>query len=184
MWDQIIDPIAGALGQDADSQVNNLKTGVDGKYKPTLGDRFWGRADEGQDILDAQKNTQLREKYKPQLEALGGQFTDNMSEGSALAEIQSLRDARTQKQLTQQQNNQFYSPQAVDERKIRDRRYYDQQKQNAQLRLDTLAAAERSERREDRRYNERMELEAKKDRRQAMQSLAAGLASLGAAFAL
>lgn len=40
------------------------------------------------------------------------------------------------------------------------------------------------DRKEDMRYNERMEQLDRKDRRQAMQSLAAGLASLGAAFAL
>ena len=40
------------------------------------------------------------------------------------------------------------------------------------------------DRKEDMRYNERMEQLDRKDRRMAMQSLAAGLASLGAAFAL
>lgn len=40
------------------------------------------------------------------------------------------------------------------------------------------------DRKEDMRYNERMEQLDRKDRKMAMQSLAAGLASLGAAFAL
>lgn len=78
----------------------------------------------------------------------------------------------------------FNDPTAVHQRMIGDRRYYDDKKERAQERLDTLAAIERSERREDLRYNERLELESKRDRRQAMQNLAAGLASLGAAFAL
>lgn len=40
------------------------------------------------------------------------------------------------------------------------------------------------DRKEDMRYNERMEQLDRKDRKMAMQSLAAGLASLGAAFAM
>ena len=78
----------------------------------------------------------------------------------------------------------YYLPQAVEERRVRDQRYYDSQKENRQLRLDTLQREDRREKREDMRYNERLQLESKKDRRLAMQSLAQGIASLGAAFAL
>ena len=40
------------------------------------------------------------------------------------------------------------------------------------------------DRKADMQYNERMETLDRKDRRQAMSSIAAGLASLGAAFAM
>ena len=91
-------------------------------------------------------------------------------------------DARTEK--IQDRTDAFMDPALVDQRMRSDRQFYTNQQILAQQRLDTLAATERSERREDRRYNERLELESKRDRRQAMQNLAAGLASLGAAFAL
>lgn len=51
-------------------------------------------------------------------------------------------------------------------------------------RKDELLFRKEEARREDMRYNERMEELDRKDRRQNMQNLAMGLASLGAAFAL
>lgn len=55
---------------------------------------------------------------------------------------------------------------------------------NNQIRLDGLDAERRRERKEDRRYNESIERMNTQDRRAAMSSLGAGLAALGAAFAL
>ena len=51
-------------------------------------------------------------------------------------------------------------------------------------RVDQLAYQKMRDRKEDMRYNERMEQLDRKDRRTAMSNIAAGLASLGAAFAL
>ena len=51
-------------------------------------------------------------------------------------------------------------------------------------RKDELLFRKEEARREDMRYNERIEELDRKDRRQNMQNLAMGLASLGAAFAL
>ena len=55
---------------------------------------------------------------------------------------------------------------------------------NNQIRLDNLDAERRRECKEDRRYNESIERMNTQDRRAAMSSLGAGLAALGAAFAL
>ena len=56
--------------------------------------------------------------------------------------------------------------------------------ENAEIRADGLALERMRMEREDQRYNERMEQLDRKDRRSATQSLVAGLAALGAAFAL
>ena len=80
---------------------------------------------------------------------------------------------------------------ARDERAVRDRRYYDQQKAN--LKIASISAKIRKlefeyqkmrDRKADMQYNERLEQLDRKDRKMAMQNLAAGLASLGAAFAM
>lgn len=56
--------------------------------------------------------------------------------------------------------------------------------ENAEIRADQLGLERMRMEREDMRYNERMEQLDRKDRRSATQSLVAGLAALGAAFAL
>ena len=56
--------------------------------------------------------------------------------------------------------------------------------ENAEIRADQMALQRLQMEREDQRYNERMERLDKKDRMQGRQSLIAGLAALGAAFAL
>ena len=59
-----------------------------------------------------------------------------------------------------------------------------QLQQNNQNSIRQLEYQKLRDRKADMQYNERMEMLDRKDRRQAMQSLAAGLASLGAAFAM
>ena len=55
---------------------------------------------------------------------------------------------------------------------------------DADSKAQELAYQKMRDRRADMQYNERMEQLDRKDRRQAMSSIAAGLASLGAAFAM
>ena len=55
---------------------------------------------------------------------------------------------------------------------------------NAESKAQELAYQKMRDRKADMQYNERMEQLDRKDRRQAMSSIAAGLASLGAAFAM
>ena len=144
-----------------------------------------GATDEGtQEYVDKIEAQKVEKRFKPQYTERGLDFPDGTTAAQAAKKIKDFDNQETIDNAVQTQNLLYNSPGNKRDRMVADRRWYAQQQENAQLRLDTLAAAERSERREDRRYNERMELEAKKDRRQAMQSLAAGLASLGAAFAL
>lgn len=184
MWDSIIDPVASLLGQDADSQRDRLGTDAGGKYKPTFGDHFWGRANEGQGVLDTVKQKKITDTYKPQILRYGGTWNDNYSEGEAAAE---LGDAKIQYDIKNDKTRSdadFYSTANVETRRINNERYLDERRDAAQDRLDLREREMRLERKDDRRHNERLQLEAKKDRRLAMQSLAQGIASLGAAFAL
>ena len=136
-----------------------------------------------QDRIDTAKSLRTNREV---LTGLGytGDTSKYSTLGSLAGAIRNQKDLNESERVTKTQNQAYYSPTAIDERKVRDRRYYDSKAENAQLRLDTLEAQARSERREDKRYNERLLMEQKKDRRAAMQNLAAGLASLGAAFAL
>ena len=58
------------------------------------------------------------------------------------------------------------------------------QQENTALRRDDMMMRKEQARKEDLRYNERMDELDRKDRRAMMQNMAMGLASLGAAFAL
>ena len=137
-----------------------------------------------QEYTDALETQDAIREYGKQLETRGIEIPDNLTTTQAVNLIKDFDKKESTQNIIETQSLIHNSPENVRARMVEDRRYYDNQQQMAQQRLDTLAAIERSERREDLRYNERLELEAKRDRRQAMQSLAAGLASLGAAFAL
>ena len=103
----------------------------------------------------------------------------------------------------------FNAPEAVHQRDVDSRRYNDSQKliayQMEQGRLDRVDARKERlldradardaraqelqlmmmrDRKEDRRYNESIERQNRKDRQASIQTLVAGLANLGAAFAL
>ena len=186
MW---TDPI-GWLRESAERNAANAgkddfgRQNSPGWLNATIGAQT-GATDEGtQQYVRARENQETKATWKPLLNQQGLEWQDGMTPASARNAIKDNKKKETKTEVLEAQELAYYSPSAIDERKTRDRRYYDQMQQNAQLRLDTLEAAQRAERREDKRYNERMELEMRKDRRAAMQNLAAGLASLGAAFAL
>ena len=186
------DDVIGFFGQDAQSVISGRQEDpVTGKVKAGLGDFFAGRSQAELDAAyDQMKTTQRRKKGRTALEESGytatelGLNPEATSVGAVRSAVRKFEDERSREKVNQAATDAYYRPEAVRDRKVADRRYYDDKKERAQLRLDTLQAAQRAERREDKRYNERMELEMRKDRRAAMQNLAAGLASLGAAFAL
>ena len=136
-----------------------------------------------QDRIDTAKSLRTNREV---LTGLGyaGDVSQYKTIGELAGAIRKQKDYNNTAQTLAAQTAAHNAPGAVDERMTRDRRYYDDKAAAAQLRVDTLEAQDRRDRREDQRYNERLELEAKKDRRLAMQSLAQGIASLGAAFAL
>lgn len=208
-WDSFIDPVAGFFGQDAETQAGNLRTDLDGKYKPTFMDTVWGRANDGQQALDTSKNKGIRDKYKPQLEAYGLQWTDGMSEGTALKLIDDKRKSNTRKETAQIQSDAFNSPQQVEERRKRDEQWELTQTQYKDSRTDVAnqmeltrmqmatseknRLADRADAREARAdelmlQREQMERADRKDerarRRDSIAALTSGLAALGAAFAL
>ena len=127
-----------------------------------------------------------------QLRALGGTGSVEGLDAGSIGSL--IRDQRNQNTIETTQTAQavaYNSPTARDERRIRDQRYYDNQKLQIEDRIERrenrsqeLEYQKMRDRKEDMRYNEQMERLDRKDRKMAMQSLAAGLASLGAAFAL
>ena len=154
------------------------------------------------------ENLQIRKKYKPQIESLGGKYFDGMTEGQALESIQSLRDERVQVNAVKAQNLAFNDPAQKAERERQAEMFRasrtdvanqmaltrEQMAQTAKDRLLDRADAREAkaaeleyakirDRKADQQYNERMEQLDRKDRRQGISSLAAGLAALGAAFA-
>ena len=136
-----------------------------------------------QDRIDKQKNLRTNREI---LTGLGytGDVTKYDTVGGLAGAIREQKNRNTLADTQTAYAAAYNNPAAVDERIVRDRRYYDDKAATAQNRLDMLEREDRRERREDMRYNERLQLEAKKDRRLAMQTLAQGIASLGAAFAL
>lgn len=133
---------------------------------------------------DANTNQENKGVWKPQMAQVGLEWVDGLTPAQAQQKIEDKKEADALELEGKVGALKFNDPTAAHNRMTADRQFYTNQQTLAQQRLDTLAQIERSERREDRRYNERLELESKRDRRQAMQNLAAGLASLGAAFAL
>ena len=127
-----------------------------------------------------------------QYRQLGGTMdTTDMTIGQVGNLIRQQNTQNTVSDTQTAQNLAWNSPTARDERAVRDRRYYDQQKANLQDRIDAredrkleFEYQKMRDRKADMQYNERLEQLDRKDRRMAMQNLAAGLASLGAAFAM
>ena len=85
----------------------------------------------------------------------------------------------------------YNSPGSIRQRDVEDRRWNETQRLNLMDRADAREAKaseleymKMRDRKEDRRYNENIERMDRKDRQQSIQTLVAGLANLGAAFAL
>ena len=168
----------------ARTPVDDLGQRNPGLLNDTLG-FLTGATDEGtQEYIRTGKSQKAKNKYADEYETRGLEWKDGTTGAQASEAIRKYDEQEKRDDVIETQELIHNSPGNRRDRMVQDRRYYDSQKQLAQQRLDMLAATERSERREDRRYNERLELESKRDRRQAMQNLSAGLASLGAAFAL
>ena len=201
-YNSFIDPLAGFFGQDADSQRNNLGTDSDGNYKPTFMDSVWGRADEGQQVLDNVKNKGVKDQYQGQLEGRGLQFRDGMSAGDAQRDILEHDKKIRRQEEEEARRAAFNSPDAVDLREVRDertktenQRYYDLQreKQEDKLTMQKNRLEDKADQRRESADNRQMQLEMyerrdakeeKSRRRESIQALVAGLSSLGAAFAV
>ena len=117
-------------------------------------------------------------------------------EGAAIREQRSRADAKGDKNFErsmapltaqlQSQSEQFQANHRLQLQQMAqsDKRYLMDRADSREQKAIELEYMKMRDKKEDMRYNERMEQLDRKDRRMAMQSLAAGLASLGAAFAL
>ena len=95
------------------------------------------------------------------------------------------QDRNTAKQLANQAlEMKLTRQQQGDQFTLQMQRMLQQDKQAAEARLDELALRRMEMEREDMRYNENIARMDRKDRQQSIQTLVAGLANLGAAFAL
>ena len=191
--DQFLDGMASFFGQDSDSVIGGRTELPGGGIKRTWADNFWGRSQEELDA--AQEKVTTRERGKTYDGTLGLYGLEPVKPGESVTSITSriakgkkddaIETARTTQEL------QFNNPNAVYQRNKEDRRYNDTQRMLIQDRIDAredknlqFEYQKMRDRKDDQRYNERMEQLDRKDRKMAMQSIVAGLASLGAAFAL
>jgi len=139
------------------------------------------------DSAESLKNT------KSELKATG--YTGDLSgytDASQLAPL--IRKQELNNTLETQgaiQSAQFNSPGAVRERDVQDKRWNETQRLNLMDRADAREAKASEleymmmrDRKEDRRYNESIDRQDRKDRQASIQTLVAGLAQLGAAFAI
>ena len=165
-----------------------------------------GATNEGtQEYVTAARDYKNKNEYKARIESLGGTFTPGMTSGQYLSEIDTLTQTRNNNaytnspagkaaadQLRLQTNQLAATNKRLDNQLATTNKRLDNQMEMAYLdradakeaRAAELEYMKIRDRKEDMRYNERMEQLDRKDRRMAMQNLAAGLASLGAAFAL
>ena len=191
------DDIMGFFGQDAQSVISGRQEDpVTGRVKANLGDFFAGRSQAELDsAYDQMKTTQRRKKGKTALEESGytatelGLNPDATSRGAVASAIRRVEEgkadeksnlafSRSMKPLEMQMAQQNANANRSHQLSLM------QMADQKEARATELEYQKSRDRKEDMRYNERMEQLDRKDRRMAMQSLAAGLASLGAAFAL
>lgn len=102
---------------------------------------------------------------------------------SDLAHTRSLQPMQMQMQQSAQQFNQTMQRQLSQDAKSHQLQLM-QFAENKDARAAELEYQKLRDRKADMQYNERMEMLDRKDRKQAMSSLAAGIAALGAAFAI
>ena len=191
--DEFLDGMASFFGQDSDSIIGGRTELPGGGVKRTWADNIWGRSQEELDAAQGKvKTKELGNKYDGQLGMYG---LEPVKPGEGVTSITSRlrkgKDEYEDGRIKRNQDLTYNNPTARDERETRDRRYNDTQRMLIQDRIDAREDKNQQwqymkmqDRKEDRRYNEQMERLDRKDRKMAMQGIVAGLASLGAAFAI
>ena len=198
---------AGTMGVDAQGNPNDP-----GWWNNMVGS-LTGATDEGtQEWTQATKNETNKNKYKARIEALKGTYTPGLSEGDYLSQIDTLTEqrdtgrwergpegkafaARTEQLQEQNKLAQAKLTAEIENLKSTNKRLGKKDDQTFQLGVMQLQQSNQNsvnqleyqkirDRQTDRQYNERMEQLDRKDRRTAVQNMVAGLASLGAAFAM
>lgn len=184
------DDVMGFFGQDAKSVIGGrTPSAVTGKVEANFGDFLTGRSQAELDSAYEQKQTTTRRRggkealeESPYTATELGLNPDATSRSAVLSAIRNLKETKAEDKST-----------TAFERSLKPLQMQMQQQMNlTQLQMADTKDARAAElqyqkmrdRRADQEYNERMERLDRKDRQAMMQNLAAGLASLGAAFAL
>ena len=181
------------------------------RYQPNLLQRIIGVSGEQlENAGDIRQQRDLQKQYGGQLALYGGKKVGKgENEDSVLARLQQRKNDYDATQRLKIRQEEFNDPNAVEQRRVEAERYSDQrtdvanqmeltrlQMQEAReerrdaradaldQRADDLALRREQMEREDMRYNENIARMDRKDRQQSIQTLVAGLANLGAAFAL
>ena len=150
-----------------------------------------GAVDDNTKLLQQQK---IEDTFKPQFDLRGIEMPKNQS----AAQLRKLIKADDEKTSKQNEEDQYYSLAAVEERRRLDQIRTDELSQRSDdlafrresrademsIRADDLAFRRDQMMLEDQRYNERLEREFQQRRKEAMMQMMQGLTSLGAAFAL
>lgn len=198
---------AGTVGVDAQGNPNDP-----GFFNNLVGS-LTGATDEGTaEWTKATEAQGLKLKYKDRIEALKGTFTPGLTEGDYVSQIDTLTEqrdtgrwergpegkafaARTEQLQEQNKLAQAKLTAEIENLKSTNVRLGKKDDQAFQLGVMQLQQSNQNsvnqleyqkirDRQQDQQYNERMEQLDRKDRRTAVQNMVAGLASLGAAFAL
>ncbi len=191
------DDVMGFFGQDAKSVIEGrTPSAVTGKVEAGFGDWLAGRSPaELNAAYEQMQTTTRRTGGKNTLK--GSQYTatelgvdpDNTSKNEVLSAIRRLQRKEADDASTKawERSLKPLELQLAQQSKAADRTHslaLMQMADNKDARASELAYQKMRDRRADMEYNERMERLDRKDRQAMMQNLAAGLASLGAAFAL
>ena len=180
------------------------------KYQPNLLQRAIGVTGEQMQQAGQIKDTrELKRDFNGQLKLYGaGEVQQGEQRSDVEARLFKAKEDYADDKDSDRRTKEFMDPNRVEERRVAGERYTDQRQDVAnQMELTRLQMAkgdkryllemadrkdERAmdredrrarERKEDLRYNESIDRADRKDRRQSMQTLVAGLANLGAAFA-
>ena len=191
------DDVMGFFGQDAESVIGGrTPSKVTGKVEANFGDFLTGRSQAELDsAYDQMTTTTRRTKGKQALEESGytatelGLNPDATSKGAVASAVRRLQETKAKEKgdTAFERSLKPLELQLAQQSKAADRTHslaLMQMADSKDARASELAYQKMRDRRADQEYNERMERLDRKDRQAMLQSLAAGLASLGAAFAL
>ena len=192
--------VAGLNSYGKDRRKELVRQGPDefGDYDLQLGDRLFVDTDSLEDSSNkvkmdkAKKDGRVRsaQRMDPSLQLTNGMDAEDFLDTYA-SDIRKLELNESIEEDSARRTAAFKDPQMIEERRVQAELRNDTLRQNAltrqdtqQARLDEVEYRRLQDAKDDRRYNESIERMNTKDRRAAMSSLGAGLAALGAAFAI
>lgn len=191
------DDFMGFFGQDAKSVIEGrTPSAVTGKVEAGFGDWLTGRSQAELNAAYEQMQTTTRRRGgksalqdSPYTATELGVDPENTSRNAVLSAVRNLQETKADEKSEkafERSMAPIHAQNAITNKRL-DNQMILQLKEMALSRenqANQLEYQKMRDRRADQEYNERMERLDRKDRQAMMQNLAAGLASLGAAFAL